>query len=108
MRNYRKEETYLRASRHVEDIRKFYGHLCAYLIVNCLISGFKMYNDFEQGETFNDAFFDFGTFAVWVFWGIGLAFHAFKVFGLPFLLGKNWEEEKIKQYMNEDSQDKWE
>ena len=108
MKQHNKEETYLRAKRQVEDIKKFYGHLAAYLIVNCLISGFKIYENLEDGEPFNEAFFDFDTVAVWVFWGIGLAFHAFKVFGLPFLLGKNWEDEKIKQYMDEDSRDRWE
>jgi hypothetical protein len=35
-------------------------------------------------------------------WGIGLVFHAIKVFGLSPFFGKNWEERKIKEYMEED------
>ena len=35
-------------------------------------------------------------------WGIGLVFHAVKVFGLNPFFGKNWEERKIKEYMQED------
>jgi hypothetical protein len=31
-----------------------------------------------------------------------LAIHAFSVFGLPLILGDNWEEEKIKQYMEDE------
>ena len=103
MKNFKKEDRYHRAVKHVEDIRKFYGHLLVYLIVNIEISGIKIYNDMVDGDVLV-----FGTMAVWVFWGIGLAFHAFKVFGLPKILGKNWEEEKINEYMNEDSQDRWE
>jgi len=108
MKQYNKEDTYLRAKRQVENIKKFYGHLAAYIIVNCLLSGYKIYENLEDGETLQQAFFDFDTFAVWIFWGIGVAFHAFKVFGLPFILGKHWEEDKIKQFMDEDSQDRWE
>jgi hypothetical protein len=29
-----------------------------------------------------------------------LVFHTLKVFGFPFFMGKNWEERKIKEYMN--------
>ena len=56
----------------------------------------------NNGETFNEAFFDLSTFILWLLWGIGLALHAFSVFGLPFLLGKNWEEEKIKSFMDDE------
>ena len=51
-----------------------------------------------------ESFWDFGTFAVWIFWGIGLAFHAFGVFGQNILFGKDWEERKMKEFMDDDKQ----
>ena len=59
----------------------------------------------HNGETFNEAFFDFGTFAVWIFWGIGIFFHTMGMFGKNLIFGKEWEERKIKEYMQKDSQD---
>ena len=102
MKSTYSESSYSRAIHRVEKLRGFYAHAAVYLIVNICISVFKINRNVQNGETFNEAFFDFGTYYVWLFWGIGLALHAFKIFGLPFLLGKNWEEEKIKQFMDED------
>jgi uncharacterized membrane protein YgcG len=104
MEKLENKDTYFRAKQYVDCLRGFYSHLTVYLIINILISSFKILRNLENGETFNDAFFDFSTIAVWMFWGIGLSIHAFKVFGFPFILGRNWEEEKIKQYMNEETQ----
>jgi hypothetical protein len=49
---------------------------------------------------------------MWFLWaalgiGIGLVFKAFKVFGLNPILGKNWEERKIKEIMKDEQQQKW-
>jgi hypothetical protein len=35
-------------------------------------------------------------------WGIGLFFHALEVFKLVPFLNKDWEERKIKQFMEEE------
>ena len=40
--------------------------------------------------------------------GIGIVFHAFGVFGMNFILGKNWEDKKIKELMDKDKKDMWE
>ncbi|WP_240614700.1 2TM domain-containing protein [Polaribacter filamentus] len=32
--------------------------------------------------------------------GVFLVFHAAKVFGFPNLFNKDWEERKVKEYMN--------
>ncbi len=37
-------------------------------------------------------------------WGIGLAFKAVKVFGLNPFLSRDWEERKIREFMEEDEQ----
>jgi len=101
--NHTNEDNYLRAKKRVKELKGFYIHLAVYILINSFISVNKFIrNIYENDETFNEAFWDFGTFAVWLFWGIGLAIHGFNVFGLPFLFGKDWEERKIKKYMEED------
>ena len=90
-----------RAKRRVEELKGFYWHLAAYLGVNLFITISKISSNLGNGETFGEAFWDFGTFAIWFFWGIGLAFHAAKVFGNFSLFGRQWEEKKIQQYMDE-------
>ncbi len=99
--NKEEQEKYLRAKGRVDEIKKYYTHLVVYIVVNTFISINKIMRNMSNGETFSEAFFDFNTFAVWVFWGIGIAFHTFKVFGFNLILGKNWEERKIKKYMDE-------
>jgi len=107
MKKNHKENTYLRAKARVDRIRGFYSHLIVYVLVNTGISTFKIIRNINNGETFEEAFFDTSTFILWMLWGIGMALHAFSLFGIPLLLGKNWEEEKIKKYMNEDQSTNW-
>jgi hypothetical protein len=37
-----------------------------------------------------------------LFWGIGVFFHWYSVFGINFFLGKGWEEKKIKELMDKE------
>ena len=98
-----KEDNYLSAKKRVKKLKGFYIHFAVYIVVNTFISAnIIISNIYEHGETFIEAFWNFEAFAVWIFWGIGLAIHAFNVFGLPFLFSKDWEERKIKKYMEED------
>lgn len=97
-----KERAYLKAKSRVEKLRKFYTHLTVYIVINGAIYVFKILRNLRRGESFEEAFFDFSISGIWLLWGIGLAIHAFAVFGLPLIIGDNWEEEKIKQYMDEE------
>lgn len=101
-REYNKEHQYIIARKKVEKIGKFYKHLSVYLIVNTLLSTLFIYGDIQDGETFNEAFFNIGNFKIWIFWGLGLLFQALSTFGLPFLLGKDWEQRKLEQYLKEE------
>ena len=56
----------------------------------------------NYGESFEQAVLDGNTFILWGLWGIGLALHAFSIFGLPLILGKNWEEKKLLEFMDEE------
>lgn len=94
-----------RALRRIKELKGFYIHLTVYIVINSFISVNKVLRNMNNGETFNEAFLDFGTFAIWFFWGIGLAFHAMKVFSFNPFFGKDWEERQIKKYMEEEEND---
>ena len=99
-RQYEREEAYLRAKKKLEKLVGFYWHLAAYIVVNIfLIILIGMNRD--DGESF----WSFETFATAFFWGIGLVFHFLSVFGPGLLFGKNWEERKIKEFMDKDRKD---
>lgn len=102
MKYSEKDQPYIKAKSRVDKLKGFYTHFAVYLIVNSLIAGFKVARNLRIGESINDAIFDFSTMSSWMLWGVGLAIHGFAVFGLPKILGDNWEEEKIKQFMEEE------
>lgn len=92
-----------RITKRVKEIKGFYKHLSAYIFVNILLLCIHYFN---LGK--NEVFFKFSTFSTPFFWGIGLVFHAFNVFGKNAFLGANWEEKKINEYMNQNQNSKWE
>ncbi|MBT8252974.1 MAG: 2TM domain-containing protein [Flavobacteriaceae bacterium] len=102
MKNTNNNTAYKRAMNRVEKLRGFYIHALVYVVVNLFVSIFKVLRNINNGESFDQAFFDFNTFILWLFWGIGLTLHAFSVFGLPLFLGQDWEERKIEEFMNDD------
>ena len=94
--------SYLRAKKRVEKLKGFYSHLTVYIIVNSAISILKIVNTIDDGATLTEAVSDRSNYGLWLFWGIGIAFHAYGVFGQRLLfMNKDWEEKKIKEYMNE-------
>ena len=102
-KDHSKDDKYLFAKQRVAKIKGFYIHLMIYVLVNTGITVLKVYGEMSNGETLVESLWDFGTFAIWGFWGIGLAIHGLAVFGLPFLFGKNWEERKIKEFMEQEN-----
>lgn len=100
--HYSDEELYRRAEKRVKDMKGFYWHLFWYLAVNIFLSfGGAIRGLFTEG-TFDLSYVHFSTFSVWFFWGIGLAGHWLHVFGKNVLFSKNWEEKKIKEFMEND------
>jgi len=73
------DELYKKAREKVNEIRGFYIHLIVYVIINAVFIYF------------------IGKAWLWVtaFWGMGLIFQLVNTF----LLGKEWEEKKIKEYI---------
>ncbi|UNY97614.1 2TM domain-containing protein [Zhouia spongiae] len=95
MENYKEQELYHRAKKRLDKIKGFYGHLASYVIVNIFLI---ILIGFYSG----DGFWSFETFATAFFWGIGLAFHAVAVFGIDALFGKDWEQRKLQEFINQE------
>ena len=94
--NYQEEERYFHAKKRVEEIKGFYGNLIAYIAVNI---GLMVINLLTSPEY------------LWFFWpmlgwGIGVLFHGMKVFNYMPFFGKEWEEKKIKEFMDKEEQSK--
>lgn len=90
------EERYRKALKRVEDIKGFYGNVGAYISVNI---GFIIINLLTSPNH------------LWFFWpmlgwGIGVIFHGMKVFNYVPFLGKDWEERKMKQFLEEEQHNK--
>jgi len=98
--NHLQEQKYIRAKKRVEDLKGYYWHLAIYVLVNLFLTGSQIIDGITEDKTLNEIFSDFGLYGVWVLWGIGLAIHTCKVFLFPFFMGNDWEERKIKEYMN--------
>ncbi|WP_409304468.1 2TM domain-containing protein [Peribacillus sp. SCS-155] len=85
------DEKYIRAKKKVQNLKAFYIHLTVYVLVNIMLFAINLSSDAGN----------------WWFlyplggWGIGLAVH-----GVSLLfygsLGADWEERKIKEYMEKD------
>ena len=89
---------YLRAVERVHDIKEFYGSLISY----CIVIPFLIFINLRYVPHFQ--WFWFPMFG----WGIGLIFHGFKAFSYNPILGKDWEERKIKEYMENEDKQYWE
>jgi hypothetical protein len=100
-RQFTQEQKYVLARKRVEKIAKFYKYLAVYIIVNTFLTAIFIVGDMNDGETFNESFFNIGNYIIWFFWGIGIIFRAINIFGLRLLFSNNWEERKIKEYMNQ-------
>jgi len=100
---YTEEQKYLRAKKRVKSIKGFYVHLMVYLLVNAFLLIARVFSD---GGI--EVLWEWQSYNTVLFWGIGLAFHAFGVFGMDILFGKNWEDQKIKEFMDKDKREFWE
>ena len=85
---YHNEDRYFKAKKRVEEIKGFYGNLISYIVVNL---GLLVINLVTSPKY------------LWFFWpmlgwGIGLASHALKVYGV----GRAWEEKQIRKILDKE------
>ena len=90
--NFIKEQEYIKAKKKVKEIKGFYIHLFLYIATMPIIVVVNLV--FVPG-------FHWFWFSL-LGWGIGIFFHWLAVFGCNKIgFGKDWEEKKIKELMNE-------
>jgi 2TM domain len=95
MENYNSNndfEKYQKAKKQVEEIKGFYTHLVVYVLVMILLVFINLKYSPEH------LWFIYSMSG----WGLGLLGHASKVFGWFPFLGKDWEERKLKQFLEEE------
>ncbi|MCV9926410.1 2TM domain-containing protein [Flavobacterium sp. LS1R49] len=102
--NISNDERYNIAYKRVRRIKGFYSHLTIYVLVNTFI----LIASTNRGFIGNEEFWRWETFSTALFWGIGLAAHWFSVFGRNLFFSHDWEERKIKEYMEKEANQKWE
>jgi hypothetical protein len=87
------EATRRRAHERARAVRDFYTHLTAYVVINLAV--------FAANAILVAA----GAIDVWFFywlalvWGVGLVMNAAFTFGTDRLFGPEWEERKVRQYL---------
>ncbi len=96
--NNQEYERYQRAQKQVEEIKGFYGHLVSFVSVML----FLLFINLKYSPQYLWFFWPF------LGWGIGLLFHGLKAFNYTPFLGKDWEQRKIKEFMNQENQSKYE
>ncbi|WP_037325044.1 2TM domain-containing protein [Salinimicrobium terrae] len=94
---------YQLAQKRVKKIKDFYIHLLVYSFINVAIIAVN-----TRDEDLLEGLQDWGNYFTAFFWGIGLFFHWWSVFGPDFFFGKNWEEKKIRQLMEKNKHQTWE
>ncbi|MCH2488768.1 MAG: 2TM domain-containing protein [Flavobacteriales bacterium] len=100
MKSGKQEDKYTKAKQKVEAIKGFYSHLVVYVLVNIVLLLIHM-------GVFTNSFISIVTpgwaaFTTPVFWGIAILFHGLYVFKFQNGFFKNWEERKIKEYMEKE------
>ncbi len=98
MNDYKNKGAYEKAKKRVENEKRFYSHLTAYIIINIAL---LFINSGFVDEGFNN-WLDWHLYITPIAWGIGLAAHGISVFGKIPTFGKDWEEKKIKELMDKD------
>jgi len=89
---HHQDARYAEAKRKVKDLKGFYIHLFVYIVVNLFIIS----RNVQQGDNLSEI----DNYWTAIFWGIGLLVHAIRVFVPNFILGKEWEERKIRELMD--------
>lgn len=97
MKNFEEQKSYERAQKHVTELKAFYGNLTSYVLVISFLAGLNYYTD-----QWNNPWFLWPAFG----WGIGIVAHALKTYRVNPLFNKDWEQRKIRKYMDEEEKNK--
>ena len=84
---------YREARRHARNVRSWYMHAVIYVLV---IGGLLVLNLLQNPGRLWVGWSAFG-------WGLGLLAHGLSVFVRPNFFGAEWEERKIREYLEKRS-----
>jgi len=87
------ENRYYRAKERVREMKKFYSSLMLYVVFISFLAALNYYTN-----QWHYMWFLWAAFG----WGIGLVFHAAKAFNWAPFMNKDWEDRKIKEFMERD------
>ncbi len=81
---------YEEARKKVKALKGFYMNLFMYVVINIFLAILNLITSPDH------------LWFLWVVfgWGIGIVIQALTVFGKNALFGSNWEDKKIKEYMD--------
>lgn len=88
---------YLNAKKRVKQVKGFYIHALVFVLVNAFIIMMKVINGQHVA---GEPQIKISQFLTIIIWGVGLVAHGLSVFLPNFILGKNWEEKKIRELMD--------
>ena len=92
MEKFEQTREYRQARKQAREIKGFYIHLTIYCTVVPLLVGVNLIFMPER------YWFPFSA----ICWGIGLLFHWMEIRKITPFLGKDWEQRKIKQLMEQE------
>lgn len=88
MQDLTQHPRYEEAVRHARAVRGFWSHALVYVLVNALLLVLAFVAGSKHWA---------GWTALW--WGVGLAAHAWSVFVGNSLMGCDWEREQVRRYL---------
>ena len=91
------DDSYVRARKHVEELKGFYYSLISY----CLVIPFLIFINYKFSWGFQWFWFPM------LGWGLGLAIQAFRVYVNDGAFGRRWEERKLNEFMREEDENRW-
>ncbi len=101
METEKKDNKYFKANERVAQIKKFYSSLMFYVIFIVMLAGINYYTNQLRNPWFLWAAFGCG---------IGIFFKALKTFQWTPFMGKDWEDRKMKEFMEKEeknNQNNW-
>src|SRR6187402_2594609 len=93
-KDYTEAERYYQAQKKVKEIKDFYAHLTIYVLCNPIVIVVNLMT--SPGFLY----FWFSLLG----WGIPIVLHGLKVFNYTQFFNKEWEEQKIKEFMEKEEQ----
>ncbi len=84
------------ARQHVSRLKSFYQQVSTYLIINVVLIIINLLVDPHE----------LWFYWVLIFWGIGIALQAVRLFGPGKKFDKDWEDKKVKEYLEKDRRKK--